>query len=119
MKKFILITSLLFGMNAFCAYDISDYETVEASQTDQVLGPVGKAGDILETLIITPLATLSPGAVSIKDGSGSSITIFSGGASSLVDYKPIVVHVSARSVSGGWKVTTGASVNVNAIGSFH
>src|SRR5688572_736482 len=50
-------------------------ETVAASQTDQVLGATGGAGDYLTGLLIVP-ATTSPGAVSIKDGGGSAVTVF-------------------------------------------
>lgn len=93
------------------------YETVAASQTDQVLGTNGAIGDSLQTLIIVP-ATTSPGAVSIKDGTGSAITIFTGGATSVADLAPIVVPINARSSVGAWKVTTGAAVSVIAVGRF-
>lgn len=73
-----------------------DYETVAASQTDQALGATGGVGDYLAGLLIVP-ATTSPGAVSIKDGGGSAITVFAGGALS---------------------VSTGTNVSVIAIGKF-
>jgi hypothetical protein len=60
---------------------MSEYETVAASQTDQVIGPTGATGDYLAGVLIVP-ATTSPGAVSIKDGAGSAIPIFTGGATS-------------------------------------
>lgn len=94
-----------------------DYETVAASQTDQVLGVTGAAGDFLHKVIIVP-ATTSPGAISIKDGSGSSITIFAGGASSVADLKPIPVEFNIRSTNGAWKLTTGANVSALGIGRF-
>jgi hypothetical protein len=94
-----------------------DYETVAASQTDQALGTTGAAGDILAGLLIVP-ATTSPGAVSIKDGSGSAITVFTGGASSVADLKPYWLDLLVKSASGAWKVTTGANVSVIAVGSF-
>jgi hypothetical protein len=93
------------------------YETVAASQTDQVLGTNGAIGDCLDTLIIVP-ATTSPGAVSIKDGSGSAITVFTGGATSVADLAPITVALNAKSAAGAWKVTTGANVSVIAVGRF-
>lgn len=93
------------------------YETVAASQSDQVLGPNGGKGNILERLIIVP-ATTSPGAVSIKDGSGGAITVFTGGASSVGDLTPIVIEVGAISTSGAWKVTTGANVSAIGVGKF-
>jgi hypothetical protein len=94
-----------------------DYETVAASQTDQVLGGTGAAGDYLSAVLIIP-ATTSPGAVSIKDGSGSAITIFTGGASSVSNLVPVFVPLGIASTGGAWKVTTGSTVSVLAIGSF-
>lgn len=96
---------------------VTAYEYVAASQTDQVLGPVGKAGDILQRLIITP-GTTSPGNVLIEDGTETARTIFTGGASSVADLSPIVVELGIRSRDGGWEVTTGANVTVIAVGSF-
>lgn len=96
--------------------DITDYETIAASQTDQVLGGgVGAVGDILERLIIVP-ATTGAGTVSIKDGAGSGINVFVSGT--LSDLSPKVITIGARSSSGGWKVTTGANVSVIAVGRF-
>ena len=46
----------------------TDYEMVIASQTNQKLGPVGGAGDVIERLIIVP-ETTAAGTVSIRDGS--------------------------------------------------
>lgn len=90
-----------------------DYETVAASQTDQVMGATGAKGDYLASVLIIP-GTTSPGAVQIKDGSGSAITIFTGGATSVVGLAPISVPIGATSLSGAWKITTGT--NVTAIG---
>lgn len=94
-----------------------DYETVAASQTDQAMGATGGTGDLLNGLLIIP-ATTSPGAVSIKDGSGSAITVFTGGASSVTSLAPFFVPVLARSIAGAWKVTTGTSVSAIATGNF-
>lgn len=95
----------------------SDYETVAASQTDQVIGPAGGTGNLLARLVVVP-ATTSPGVVQIKDGSGSAITVFTGGASSVNELRPMILHIGARSSGGAWKVTTGANVSVIAIGRF-
>ena len=92
-----------------------DYETVAASQTDQVMGGAGALGDFLHKIIIVP-ATTGAGTVSIKDGSGSSINVFVTGT--LADLKPHVLEFNISSVSGAWKVTTGANVSVIAIGRF-
>lgn len=91
----------------------TDYETVAASQTDQVLGPTGGSGNILEMLIIT-VATAATGTVSIKDGSGSAIPITE--ANTPIGVYP--VKIGARSTSGAWKVTTGAGATVLAVGRF-
>lgn len=93
-----------------------EYETVAASQTAQVLGPTGATGDYLAGLLVTP-ATTSPGNVIILDGA-TSITVFAGGASSVSNLIPFFVYIGANSVSGAWKVTTGANVSVIGVGSF-
>jgi hypothetical protein len=92
------------------------YETVAASQTDQVMGASGAAGDILSQVLIVP-ATLSPGAVSIKDGVGSAITIFTGGASSVTTLIPFAVPLGTVAATS-WKITTGANVSAIGIGKF-
>lgn len=87
------------------------YETVAASQSDQVLGVTGASGDLLERLIVT-VATAASGTVSIKDGSGSAIPITAANT-------PIGVYsveIGARSSAGAWKVTTGAGATVIAVG---
>ncbi len=97
--------------------DRTSYETVAAGQTDQALGATGATGDILQRVVIIP-ANTSPGAVSIKDGAGSDITIFAGGASSLDVATPFVVELGMKSASGAWKITTGADVSAIGIGKF-
>lgn len=92
------------------------YETVAASQTDQVMGSSGAAGDILSSVLIIP-ATTSPGAVSIKDGAGSAITIFTGGATSVTTLIPFAIPLGL--IAGtNWKITTGANVSAIGIGKF-
>lgn len=91
------------------------YETVAASQTDQALGLTGAAGDFLERLIIV-VATAATAAVSIKDGSGSAISIMPnspGGGVGVYD-----VELGMVSGSGAWQVTTGAGSSVIAVGRF-
>ena len=99
--------------------DISngDYKTIAASQTDTVLGATGAAGDYVAGLLVVP-ATTSPGAVSIKDGSGSAITVFTGGASSVSNLVPFFVPLGIKCTGSGWKVTTGANVSVIGCGNF-
>jgi hypothetical protein len=92
------------------------YETVAAAQTAQVLGGTGATGDYLAGVLVVP-ATTSPGNVIILDNA-VSITIFTGGASSVSNLVPFMIPVGAVSVSGAWKVTTGSNVSVVAIGNF-
>ncbi len=93
----------------------SSYETVAASQTDQVLGVAGSAGDFLDMLIIT-VATAATAAVSIKDGGGSAISILPNSPGGGIGV--YAVPVRAFSKAGPWKVTTGAGSTVLAVGSF-
>lgn len=99
--------------------DSAQLFAVAASQTDKPCdgGGGGAVGDYLAGLQIVP-ATTSPGAVSIKDGGGSAITVFTGGASSVPSLAPIPVPLGAFSANGPWKITTGANVSVVARGRF-
>jgi hypothetical protein len=93
-----------------------EYETVAASQTQQILGASGATGDYLAGVLVVP-ATTSPGNVIIVDNA-TSITVFTGGTSSVSNLVPFWVELGIRSVSGAWKITTGASVSVVGIGNF-
>lgn len=93
-----------------------EYETVAASQTAQVLGATGAVGDYLAGLLVVP-ATTSPGNVIILDNA-TSITVFAGGANSVSNLIPFFIYIGANSVSGAWKVTTGANVSVIGVGNF-
>ncbi len=96
----------------------TEYETVAASQADQVMGATGAAGDLLLGLLVVP-ATTSPGAITIKDGAGgSAMTVFTGGASSVGWLVPFYIPLNLRSLNGGWRVTTGANVSVIGTGDF-
>lgn len=98
--------------------DISqaEYETVAASQTAQVLGATGGTGDYISGLLVIP-ATTSPGNVLLLDNS-TSITVFTGGAASVSNLVPFFIPLGMKSVSGAWKVTTGANVSVIGVGNF-
>ena len=94
------------------------YKTVSASQTDFVLGATGATGDYLAGLLIVP-GTTAAGAVSIKDGVGSAISVFAGGGTTaLGDLKPFMVPIGAFTTGGAWKVTTGTNVTAIGIGKF-
>lgn len=99
------------------ALDDGHYETVAAGQSDQALGATGAAGDYLRGILVIP-ATTSPGTIQIKDGSGSAITLFTGGATSVADLAPFFIELGLVSLAGAWKVTTGANVSAIGIGTF-
>lgn len=91
---------------------------VAASQTDYTLQTsVGALGDRIESITIRPVTT-SPGAVSIKDGGGTAITLFTGGASSVGDLSPRPIYLNWVSIVGAWTMTTGANVEVLVSGDF-
>jgi hypothetical protein len=92
-----------------------DYETVAASQADQVLGVTGGTGDFLHALVIV-VATAATAQVQIKDGSGSAITVFPNSPGGGIG--TYTVEMNIVSTGGAWKVTTGAGVSVLAIGRF-
>lgn len=92
-----------------------EYETVAASQSDQVLGATGAAGDYLSHLVIV-VATAATAAVSIKDGSGSAISVFPNSPGGGIG--TYTVPLGLTSTSGAWKVTTGAGASVIAVGNF-
>src|SRR3954465_14794184 len=96
---------------------MSEYETVAASASNQALGPTGATGDYLAGVLIVP-ATTSPGAVSIKDGGGSAVTIFTGGTTSVSNLVPFFVPLGIKSTAGAWSITTGSNVSVIGVGAF-
>ena len=94
------------------------YEHVAASQTAAVLGATGAKGDYLHRLICT-VTTSATGNVVIVDGSGTGIlthTVLPALAGTGVNVYNI--EVNAVSADGAWKVTTGAGVEVMAVGIF-
>jgi len=92
------------------------YETVAASQTDQVLGTDGAKSDAIVTLIIS-VATAATGTVSIQDGGGTDIPLTAANT-------PIGVYTLHFGKEGwiaqvgSWAVTTGAGASVVAVGYF-
>lgn len=94
------------------------YETVAASQTDQILGATGAVGDFLGTLVIT-VGTAATAATSIKDGNGSSIPVLPNSPGGGVGVYTVAINARAvNATTPGWKVTTGAGSTVLATGSF-
>ena len=85
---------------------------VAASQTAQPLGTTGAKGDYLHRLIITVTATATSTVTLIDNATSIVITAAN---------TPIGVYsveFNAASVSGAWKVTTGAGASVIAVGIF-
>lgn len=96
----------------------TDYESVAASATNQVMGAgSGATGDYLSHVTITP-TTVSPGAVSIKDGSNAAIVVFAGGTDSVATLHPFTVAIGAKSGQGAWQISTGANVTAIGVGDF-
>ncbi len=121
MRSFLFVFALMLhacgcGGIAFAATDSQDYELVAKSQTDQVLGPKGGAGDVIVLLVVTP-ETTAPGLVAIQDGSGTAVNVYTGGTVS-AELQPIIIPLGAKSTGGAWSVTTGDNVHVVAVGKF-
>ena len=93
------------------------YETVAASQTDQVMGGAGAVGDYLEAVLVIP-GTTSPGNVLIQDGDDTAITVFTGGATSVSNLVPFSIPLGIYSRTGAWSITTGANVTAIGVGRF-
>lgn len=94
----------------------TEYETVAASQTAQALGATGATGDYIAGVLVIP-TTVSPGVVTLLDNA-TSIPVFAGGASSLSNLVPFFIPLGIKSVSGAWKLTTGAGLSCIGIGNF-
>jgi len=90
------------------------YETVAVSQTSQVLGGTGAAGDYVHRLIVSVI-TVATASVTLIDGS-TSIVLLTGAVGLVAGVYTIEVGLSA--VTGPWKITTGAGATVVAVGIF-
>lgn len=101
---------------ALTNFGAGEYETVAASQTAQALGATGATGDYISGILVIP-ATSTPGLVTLLDNS-TSIPVFVGGASSVSNLVPFFIPLGMVSVSGAWKITTGANVSCIGIGNF-
>lgn len=112
-----LRTSTAGGKSHLNVKTASQYETVAASQTAQVLGATGATGDYIERVVIVP-ATAAAGAVTLLDNATSIVLYVGGATTALTEVKPISIKLGMTSASGAWKITTGANVSVIAVGSF-
>lgn len=91
----------------------SSYEIVGASATAQVLGAAGAVGDLLHLVMISVNTSLT-GTCSIDDGAGTNIPLTA--ANTPIGVYPVLLD--AISVTGAWRVTTGAGVTAIAVGRF-
>jgi|SRR6478736_2818191 len=91
-----------------------EYETVAASQTAQAMGATGATGDYLSHVVLQPTTT-GAGTTTILDNATVIYTFTTG---TLADLRPITVPIGAVSVSGAWKITTGANITATAFGDF-
>ena len=91
------------------------YEHISASQSLQVLGGTGATGDYLHRLVCT-VSTASTSVVQIKDGSLTTHTVLPNAVGGGIGVYNIELNMVSR--SGAWQVTTGAGVEVVAVGVF-
>ena len=91
-----------------------EYEAVGVGVTGQAMGATGATGDYLSHVVFQPQTT-TPGACQILDNAG---VVYDLPAPTLTDLRPIIVPVNAYSVSGAWKVTTGANMKAAGFGDF-
>lgn len=91
------------------------YEHVAAGQTAQVLGGTGALGDYLHRIICT-VSTSATGNVVLFDGAGVSHTILPALCGTGINTYNI--ELGSISKFGSWRITTGAGVEVLAIGIF-
>lgn len=94
----------------------TDYEAVAASQTNQILGPVGRLGDVLERVIVS-VDTSATGTCSISDGDGAAMPLTPANTPIGVYSIPIGA-VAKNATTPGWKVTTGAGATAIGVGRF-
>lgn len=110
-------TSIPVTNTQLTAFGTGYYVTVAASATATVLqSSTGATGDYVSGVLVIP-ATTSPGNVLLLDNA-TSITIFTGGATSVSNLVPFFIPLGAISRSGAWKLTTGTNVSCVAVGKF-
>ena len=94
------------------------YEHVTASQTAQVLGGTGAVGDYLHRIICT-VSTAATSLVQIVDGTGTGILTHTVLPNNVGDGVGVYnIEMNIVSANGAWKITTGAGVEVMAVGIF-
>lgn len=95
------------------------YVTVAQGLTQQSLGSsAGRSGDYLAYLMVFPNSSNS-GGVTVFDSTATTVATYAGAATDVLStLVPFRIDIGSNSVSSGWKVTTGSSVSVLAIGRF-
>jgi len=91
-----------------------EFETVAASQTAQALGATGAIGDYIERIVLQP-AHVAAGTTTLLNGTTVVFTFTTG---TLPTLAPMTVELGMVATEAGWKVTTGTSIAVLAIGNF-
>lgn len=100
------------AMGSFVKQSPLDYETVAASQTGQVLGGKGAAGDYVDSLVCV-VSTAATSQVTLIDGS-TSIVVLPNAVGQGVGTYSIPLGITG----GPWSITTAAGVAVIACGLF-
>lgn len=102
----------------------TDYQSILAGATAKLQGQAGtqggSVGDYVRIVTFVPL-TASPGSVTLQDGNGTAITLFAGGATSLVGLNSWQVFLdltAAKTTTPGWTIVVGANINVVVSGEF-
>lgn len=90
------------------------YEEVAVSQTDQVCGPTGGAGDFLERVIVKVGTSGANGVVDIQDGTDTAINLVP--ASTPIGVYSVTIQLPSR--VGAWSITTGSAATAICVGKF-
>lgn len=115
-----LIQRISLNSSGGIEYPLSSgyYVPVAASQTAAVIqSSTGAIGDYLDHVVVIPAAT-NCGVVTILDNATPLIAWPGGVGTALLTLTPFTIFVGGLSRSGAWKITTGASVSVLALGRF-
>ncbi len=92
------------------------YQDVAAGAGSTLLGTAGKVGQLLDLLVVTVTAAATS-AVTLQDGNATAVTIVP--ANTPIGVYNVWIRSRARvTTTPGWRVTTGAGVNLRAIGNF-
>lgn len=105
------------GAPVVAADQYSTHKEVGAGATATVLGATGAIGDYLAYVTVFP-GIAACGVVTVLDGAAVVGTFAGGTVTALPSLVPFTIQIGAFCTSAGWKITTGASVTVSAIGKF-